>query len=309
MDTGLIGTLAPKLIPLYANIALGFLAGKLLNVQRESVASLVFYLIVPVVVFTGVSRAAFSPSLLVVPLIVFAVSSALAFIAFNVCRKIWDDKTPNLLSFAAGTANTGYFGIPVATILFPSETVAIYIVAMMGTILFEYTIGYYITARTAFTPKQSLLKVVKLPSIYAFMLGMAVSWSGEKLPAPIEEFGLNLKAAYSVLGMMIIGIGLSAMRKIEVDFKYLTFALVVKYMCWPLLMLLMVFLDASTLQILSHDMKNALFLLSIMPLAANTVIFATLFDSSPEKAAFAVLISTLLAIFVIPLGAEYLFGL
>ncbi len=52
--------LLPKLIPLYITIFLGFLAGRRLGVERESVGALVFYILAPVIMLSGVMKADFT---------------------------------------------------------------------------------------------------------------------------------------------------------------------------------------------------------------------------------------------------------
>ena len=234
-----------KLIPHYINIFFGYIAGRYLNVQRESIVGLAFYLFVPVVVFSGTSSLKYSPSIAFLPFIIFLVSTGLCLLCYKISQAFWSDNTPNLLGFSAGSANTGYFGLPVAIMLLPPEGVAIYILSFMGIILFEFSVGYYISARGNYTVKQSLKKVAKLPSIYAFALGITLSANGVSIPLPVVEFTDKVKAAYSIMGMMIIGLGLAAIKKFEFDFKYMTVSLISKYIAWPLVIMMIIMLDSN----------------------------------------------------------------
>ena len=42
-----------KVFPIYINVVLGFLSSKFLKVQRESVATLLIYILAPIVVFSA----------------------------------------------------------------------------------------------------------------------------------------------------------------------------------------------------------------------------------------------------------------
>ena len=53
--------------------------------------------------------------------------------------------------------------------------------------------------------------------------------------------------------------------------------------------------------------RTVLWVLAIVPLAANTVAFASEMNLHPEKTATAVVISTVLAVFTVPLIAPLLF--
>ena len=57
----------------------------------------------------------------------------------------------------------------------------------------------------------------------------------------------------------------------------------------------------------NNDIYGILILASIVPLAANTVTWATELKAHPEKAAIAVVISTIFALFYIPLIVGLIF--
>jgi predicted permease len=66
--------LVAKLIPLYLLIAVGFVAAKYLNAKKETLASLLIYVIAPVVVFYGVATTKLTVSALALPIIFFVFS-------------------------------------------------------------------------------------------------------------------------------------------------------------------------------------------------------------------------------------------
>lgn len=298
-------TLLVKLVPLYLIILLGYISGRYLKVQKETVSALLIYVIYPVVVFTGVVKADINLSTLSLPFVIFSVSCLLCIVFYALARLFWQDASKNLLAFGAGNANTGYFGVPVALALFGEELLGLYILCIIGITFYENTLGFFITARGHHTPKESLMKLVRLPTLYAFVLGIVVSVSNIHLPELYFDTATNFRAAFTLLGMMVIGLGLASIRKFEFDLKFVGISFLAKFIAWPLCMALIIFIDNTVLHLYSQDVHKILLLISFTPLAANMVVFATQLKTHPEKASYAVLLSTLLALVYIPTMAVF----
>lgn len=292
-------TLIGRIIPLYGLIVLGFLAGRFLKTQKETIASLLIYIIAPVVTFHGVVTLSIDKKLLFLPVIFFAICTLLCFLAYGLSKNIFHDSTRNLLAFAAGTGNTGYFGYPLVMAIFGKEFLGLAVLANFGLILFESSIGFYITARGNHSPLEGLKKLLKLPTLYAFVLAFILNFSGIngfKENALYQTFAQNFVGAYTVLGMMIIGFALAEIRGWFSDPRFLTASFAIKFIFWPLLMG-----GVISLGLFSQEIHRMMFVMSLVPLAANTVSFATLLRVQPEKAAQAVFLSTAFALFYIPL--------
>lgn len=294
-----------KLTPLYLNILLGFLAGKLLHTPRDVVARIMFYLINPLIMFNGISHIKITGSILSLPFLVFIISCSLCLIFYWKTAELWDDTTRNLLAFSAGSGNTGYFGIPLALILFNDQGEGVYMMAILGVTLYENTLGFYMCAKGIHSPSECLHKLMRLPTIYAFLLALAVNYSKVPIPGVFLEFMCHIKGTYTVLGMMIIGLGLSSLRHFKIDFKFISLAFFAKFLVWPALILSFIFLDTHWFGIYDTSVHQALVLLSIVPIAVNTVIIASVLQAQPEKAAANVLLSTLFALIYVPLMIIY----
>jgi predicted permease len=289
-----------KVIPLYLNLILGFVAGKWLHVQRESIAMLMIYIISPVVFFGGITRMEVTPALLAVPLLGYLMALVIGGTTYALSRRIYSDSRPNIMAAAAGTGNNGYFGLPVAMMLFDEQTVAVYLMLVIGVTIYESTFGFYMTAKGQHTAAESLRKTIRLPAVYALLCGVGVSASGFAVPEVFYDFLRYFQGAYTVLGMMIIGLGLSAMHRFVVDVGFTAILFLARFVAWPLLALGMVWLDREVFGLYSESVRLAVLLISMMPLAANSVAIAALLRCEPEKTASAVLISTIFAAFYVP---------
>lgn len=290
-----------KLLPLLLLVGLGFLATRRLAVSPESIAKLLIYILTPVVGFTSIIRLEFTPSLLFLPLIVFLSSCAMTFVSYSAGGLCFDDSRRNIAAYSSSTGNTGYFGIPLVAAVLGEPAVGILLLAVMGINIYELTLGFYITARGNLTVREAFLRTLRIPFIYAATL--AIIFQLLHIPAPqfIADLSSKFIGAYSVLGMMLVGMGMSGVRGMGLDLKFTAFLFFFRFVVWPVVFVAFVLWDRSSLHLLPEPAHAVLLLLSVVPLAANSVALATELKVQPEKMAYAVLLSTVFAIFYIPL--------
>ena len=300
-------TLLLKLIPLYITILLGYIADKLLNIKRKETARLLLYIISPIIIFNGVATTQINVASLSLPILFFCLACVMCLSFFEIGKHIWKDNSKNILAFTSGTGNTGYFGLPVAMVLFNKEQIGLVVLSILGFVLYENSLGFFITAKGKHTTRESLQKIIKLPTIYAFFLGLIVNICHIPLGQIYQDSIINLRGAYTVLGMMMIGLGLAGIKKYKFDYKFIGLAFIAKFLVWPLLIFLIIELDRLTFHIYSPDVEKVMILMSIVPLAANTVAHAIELKAQPEKASLAVMLSTLFALVFIPLMTVFFF--
>ena len=107
----------------------------------------------------------------------------LLFVFRNIVLVRFDDLVgfhTQYFAYSASSGNTGYFGLPVALMLFGDAVFAPYVMAMFGMTLFENTVGFFVVAKGADTFKDSALKVLKVPTLYAFIAGLLLMVNGMK---------------------------------------------------------------------------------------------------------------------------------
>ncbi|OJS99366.1 AEC family transporter [Marinobacter nauticus] len=297
-----------KLLPLYVTVALGWVAGRYLEASGKHIAGIMLYIVTPSVVFSGVMAAPLTPQVILLPALVFGFCTLIALIHLAIARKLLTDGSASVIPLSVGTGNTGYFGIPVALLLFGEQGLALYIVCMLGTTLFENSVGFYLAARGKYSIRDALVRVARLPSVYAFAAAVALNLSGVSIPETFVPLFDNLRGAYSVLGMMIIGMGIMSFRGLAGNPVFTGLAFFGKFVSWPALALAFWWLDAQVLGIYNLAVHQAIFLISITPIAANTVVIATLLDAAPRQAAGTTLLSTLFALGFIPVMIALVFG-
>ncbi|MFA7570266.1 MAG: AEC family transporter [Sulfurimonadaceae bacterium] len=295
-------TLLGKILPLYLSVLLGFFSTKFFNCDKQTVAKILLFILAPLIVFNATISIEISPSILFLPAFFFTLSVAIAFICLPIFYKLFKDNSANVLAFSVATGNTGNLGIPVAILFLSPSMVDVFIFTVLASILYQNSIGYYITAKSNFTLTQSLLKVIKLPVLHAFILGITLNLLGFKIPEMFMEYTTYLKGAYAILGMMLLGMGMEHLKTSGgFDIKFIGLALGVKFIVWPVLVLIFIFLDKTVWGVLNPELYGVMFIFSIVPLAGNTVAIATILNVKPEKMSLAVFISTLVSLFYIPL--------
>jgi malate permease and related proteins len=279
---------------------LGFILGKSQRLDLTTIAKLLIYLLSPATMFITVYQSPPGWHYLCYTILFYLLGCFMATVGLLVGKRLWRDNTANLLAYASGTANAGFFGLPMALVLFASDGVAVVVFSLLGLTLYEFTYGFYLTARGNFSIRESWHKLTRLPLLYALALAIWLKEWGVQLPASMLSVLVNFKGAYSVCGMLLIGLSLSAIVKWQLDYRFLTSALVMKFMAWPLLIVAILLLHLLPADWVTGDVAGALLLLSIVPVAGSCVMMSVELNVKPEKAATAVMLSTLLAIVIIP---------
>jgi predicted permease len=293
-----------KLVSLYLLIAMGYVAGRFLAVKKETVAILLFYLVVPVVAFYGVLTTQLDASMVSLPLFFFLFCSGMTLVAYYVYGKFFGSPAKNILAVIAGSGNTGYFGVPLVTMLLGENMLGPVVFALVGYIFYESSVGFYIAARGRYGLRDAVMKVLKLPVFYAAALGVILNLAGVESSDTITQLGMNFRGAYVVLGMMMVGLAASSGFKLGFDFKFIGVTFSTKFLVWPLVILGVIKLDMVFFNFYDPTLHKMLIIMSVVPLAANSTALATIFNSEPEKTATSVLLSTVIALFLIPLVAS-----
>lgn len=302
--------LSLQISPIYVLILLGILANRVLKVPKLPISILLIYLVTPFVVFRGALTVPFTLSNLSIPLLWTSVAYIISLLSFQFSKWIWGEKSAvkNIMGLMNGASNTGYFGLPVALIVLGDQAFGYCVLIIMGNILFEYSLGYYLLARGRHSHRESLRKLLRVPNIYAFALGLVCNYCGMEISPEVEVFFGYFKSCFTLFGMMLIGMGIASMPRFVFDVQFISFGLVFKFLVWPLFVFSFVHVDEHYFHWLNSPMVyDCLKIISLVPLPANAVAFSTELKLYPEKVAVAVLLSTLLALFFIPLALSWLF--
>lgn len=305
MNTNLFYLVSQTATPLYIYIIMGFIAGRMLNVQQQSITQMLFYIVNPIVIFHNISIAKIAPNMIFISIGFFMLCCTMCLTFYYLGKKIWSDDTKNILALSAGTGNLGYMMLPIVYVFFGQELVVVFFLMVVGMSFYENTLGFYISAAGKYTVKQSIIKVLKLPSLYSFVLAITANKIGITMPDGIGVFTKNISVMYSILGMMVVGLSVSNIKKLEIDFKLMGMCLLARFVAWPLAAYLIVVIDRHILHIYTDQIHQLWMVTSFIPLGVNSLIVATILNNKPEKITSALLITTVTAFLYIPLAIRF----
>ncbi len=290
-----------KLLPLYLVALIGYIAAKKLKLDFETLTRLFFYVFLPIVVFYGTYNTPIASGGLLLPLVYFVLATVISLVFLAIGKLYFKNKMAYLLSMTAGSNNIGNLGIPLSVAVFGTQAIGPAVMAVLGGTLWWSTLGFFIASKGHYSTKESLKRMVRLPALYAFTLGILF----QLFSIPLESFPLtpiidDFIHGYNILGFLIVGVGMAQITREAVDKAYLSLSLLAKFVAWPLLTGAIILIDSQTLRLLTPFMYKVFFLQSLCPIALNAINVASIVKLYPEKAALAVTVSTLLAIIYIP---------
>jgi malate permease and related proteins len=294
-----------KLTALCVAVIMGYSARRFLRSDIDTIASLIFYIVAPVVFFSAVAKIPFEYNVILLPFFIALISSVICLSVYFGTKRLWpDNNTRSILAFSSCNSNVGYFILPITWELFSDSLVGLFVIMVIGNALYENTVGFFIAARGNYSAQESLKRIIRLPSIYALILGIIFSsMPFLSIPPMFDDFIASARGCYSILGMMMVGIGLADIKGLSLDKKFISFSFLIKFIAWPLVTALFIFLDKFVFHLYNEDIYKMFMLFSAAPLAANNIVISTVLKSHPEKVASAVLSTTIFALLYVPLFA------
>lgn len=293
-------------VPLLILIALGYFAGKRFAVDTKTLADIVIFIISPVVMFGAVARLPLEANYFILPLVIFIFAATLTLVTSFVAHKCLKDNLSNLIGMSSATANTGYFGLPIILALFDPSNAGLYLLMTFALTINESSFAYYVGARGHHTIRESFVKVLRLPTLYALVLGLTVNIAGITMPEIFNTYWDKFAGSWTIIGMMLLGVALSK-YKLQINWTLLTSLSFTKFIIWPGFMLLLASLDRNYLHLYDDRIYKMLLVIGCVPVAANVVAFATQLNVKPGEVAVAVLVTTLISVFYLPLML-FIFG-
>lgn len=310
-----------QILPLYFVIFLGFIAGKYLHVQRESIAPLLLYIVVPVVTFKGILESDISRQTLSYPLYFLILGMIMSLGFFAIGRSLgFSKEKAGMLSLCTSLVNVGYYGLPLVLLVIGKEALGISVMLILGLAIHECSVAYLVAASGKYSFWEGVKKTLTLPILYSSIVAVGVNYFYNHyfwrilnhVPDSIQEnvvfpvlssIGVMMErftGAYSLLGMIMIGLGISKLNKIEFDLGFMALAYLAKFIIIPGMAVLFIYLNNNYFYFYDELATRVIFLMSLVPIGANTITIATQLKLDVDKVAITTVISTLLGLFYIP---------
>ncbi len=281
-----------SLLSVYFFVLLGVLSKFFFKekIDAKTVTLLSVYFFQPFLTFWGLTQREFDTSLISAPLwYLLIVLTVLVFLYFLGKVLFKEQKKRSVFTIAGLIGNTGNLGIPLGIAVFGDVSVAYTTLINIANVFVVYTFGTYFYSRGSFSPKKSLLNVLKIPILWAAVFAVFVNLSGVEIPPPVRE-SLKMGAYASiVVQLMLFGIYLYSVKIKSLDLKLTVWTVFIKFVLLPLITFAV--LSFAPLEPL---VKGILLMSLMMPLAVANINLAALYDCLPKEVTALIFITSVL---------------
>lgn len=296
--------LTHNIIPIFTLITLGYIMGKKFQLDIYTLSKINFYIYVPLFVFVNLytttipfemlKALVFATCMLVLHLILGKVLS---------CIFHFDQRMENAFTNSIAFYNSGNIGVPLITLVFSSMPFVIngetpylnlalttQIMVLVVQNISTNTLGFFNAGRATLHWKDSIAKILRMPTIYAIPLALIL----KTLPYDLTKFPLWPAFTYAQNGLIsvaLITLGVQLSRT-TFDFtqKKVYLSVVTRLIGGPILALFLIYLFRF-----EGIVAQTLMISSGVPTAVNSALIAVEYDNCPDFASQAVLLSTLLS--------------
>jgi hypothetical protein len=287
----LFSVFASDLLPIFVIAGAGFALARWLRASVVSLTHVVFYALLPCFAFrllissvaTG-RQFGLMVLLAVLVMLTMAAAGALLSLALRLSRA---ESTVFLL--VVMFSNGGNYGLPVVSFAFGEEALSYGTVFFLTGSVLTNTVGAFLAAAGRRSLRTAATSVLKMPAIYGMVAAGIVLATGISMPTPLLRPITMLSDA--ALPLMILVLGMQLERASAPKRPVLVAAAV----CVSLLVAPLVALGLTSLFNVTGAARQAVVVLSSMPVAVATTILAVEFDASPDFVTSAVFLSTLLS--------------
>lgn len=187
--------------------------------------------------------------------------------------------------------NSGNYGLPVSQLVFAGNPLGMTIQIVVMTIqnFVTYTYGLFNSVSVNHQGSKVIYEFLKMPMLYALMLGLLFQTFDIGIPAFIWNPIENIADAFLAIALLSLGAQVAF-----ITFKKLDIALIVscigRLVIAPLVALALIYVMGLT-----GTTAKALFIASSYPASRNSAQLALEYNNYPEAAGQTVLVSTLLS--------------
>lgn len=228
---------------------------------------------------------------------IMLISSGVILISWLLGKVFWRKESPDrraVLEFSTMFSNAGNAGMPIVASVFGETGVFFASFYLLPVRILIWTAGLSLFVDEADFRKK-LLILLKTPSVLVVFVGIALMFLPYKLPVVLSTAIKNIGDMTGPLSMMIIGAALGE-SDLGGAFESGAFRLTVVRLC----VLPVVFMVMLRLAGVEEILWEVTVVLTAMPAAANTEIFAEMYGKDYRFAARCVVVSTVVSLVSVP---------
>lgn len=280
------------IVPIMFVFLAGFILQRLRPMNVRSVSAVTIYILSPALVFITLYDADFNTGFLVI-VIYMLVLFFIMVIVNKILGKMfkWSPQTESASILATGFMNSGNYGLPVVLFSVGQAALpyAVFIMVVQG--LMNNFFGIYYASRGRDGIKTAFVNVMKMPTTYAAILGVAFQYVNIPISDSIHEMLSMVGQASIPVMMIVLGMQLGSMTSLKLNWQVIISSVTLKMVASPIIAYLFVlFFNIDPL------IGLVLIIISAMPTAATVTMYAIEFDSEPDLVSSITFIATLVSI-------------
>ncbi|MEA2050489.1 MAG: AEC family transporter [Campylobacterota bacterium] len=291
-------------VSIYIFIFLGYTAKKIFkdDIDEKTLILVSLYFLQPILTFWGLTRAPIDFNLIYTPFLYFIIVTISLVILFFVSKMIFDDEQDRSIFVASSLiGNTGNLGIPLGIALFGESSVPYTSIINIANIFFIYTVGIYFFAKSQYSFQDSLKQMIKIPILWFAIVALVYNYYDLPIHSQMEQILQMGAYATIVLQLMIFGVYLA-----KTPIKTQNYKLSLNISFSKLIFLPLIGVGVILFSDLPNDLASILMVSLFVPLAVNNVNIASLYKCKPYDVTAAVLVSTLLFLFIAYINLEFI---
>ncbi|MCP0887323.1 AEC family transporter [Ligilactobacillus sp. WILCCON 0076] len=282
------------MLPVLLIFASGFLLQNALKLDIKPISTLAMYLLLPFLVFKIFYQQKIDINFLYIFIIAFLIMTVLLILGI-IMGKFLSYDTKKLSAFLLTTifSNSGNFGVPIALFAFGTQSMKYAMPIMIIHTIFMGIIGIYIAASgsaKSSTISYALSSVLHQPMNYVIIPGILLNQLNIAVPVNLMKW-INMisKTAIPII-MLTLGMQLANVAITKIDWKSVGFSSFIKLIIAPIVAyVICLFFPISTM------LRNIMIIMTAMPSAANTTIYAIQYDANPGYVSSCTFVSTIIS--------------
>ena len=206
--------LLDNILPTFLAMGGGVLLDRQLHIDKKSLSRMALYLLTPCFIFTSITQSDVEPARFGNLLIYIALLTvAMVVLGLLIGRLLrWPGRLVDALVLSVAFVNAGNFGLSVVLFSYGEVGLELATVAFVASNFACNSVAAFFAARSRGGQKRALLKMLKLPGLYAFLLALvfrALEWTvPQLLLKPVSLIG---RASVPIM-LMMLGVQLSQTR-------------------------------------------------------------------------------------------------
>lgn len=287
----LIAIFANNIAPVLIVAGVGYLAGRALKIESQSLGKLIFNVFSPALVFYSlynnqIEGHEFGLLLLIVG-VFQVIMAALAYVVVRFQRTDKIERATVVLS--AFCLNAGNYGLSIVAFAFGEAVLARAVVVWIGNTILNYSLGVFIASSGSLPARHSLQNVLRVPAFYATAAAFLLRGLNVTLPPMIFNAVGVLKDAAIPAMLVLLGLQLSESVRLS-RLALISTGVILKLLIGPL-----VGFGLALLFGLDSLGTTAFLLQASMPTAVMTLILAKEYRLDETLMTSLIMVTTLLS--------------